>query len=386
MEKADVVIIGAGIVGLASAYWLTKSGTKVIVLDKGRAGWEASGRATGFHSLRGEIPAERPLAALAEELWKTMDEELGYPTEWVPGGRLWVALEQDRWAELMDICPLWRSGGLPIEVLDGAGARAVVPCLSEQTLGGLYMQRSGHLNPQRATQAFAWALRDRGGEIREETAVVGITVSGGRVTGVETTTGPIAAPIVITCAGPQSAKIAAMVGIDLPLATVRLEAMVTVPLPRLFDVAMVGHGISLRQTRRGNIHFNGGPHEWVDVDLTAEPAKPTTPIIRNIGRRLAELFPSLAQTPVLRSWAGVIDVTPDQMCLIDRVQNPDGMIFVTAAGHGVGLAPSIGQVVCALARGETTPVPVDGLGLARFAALDPDWREKRRWTAGNYNT
>jgi sarcosine oxidase subunit beta len=124
----------------------------------------------------------------------------------------------------------------------------------------------------------------------------------------------------------------------------------------------------------------------VDVDLTAEPAKPNTPIIRNIGRRLAELFPSLAQTPVLRSWAGCHRCDPGPDVLIDRSPDPDGMIFVTAAGHGVGLAPSIGQVVCALARSEATPVPLEGLGLSRFAALEPDWREKRRWTAGNYNT
>jgi sarcosine oxidase subunit beta len=248
VEKADVVVIGAGIVGLASAYWLAKSGAKVIVLDKGRAGWEASGRATGFHSLRGEIPA-----SVRSRLWRRISgrpwmKELGYPTEWVPAASLGRAGtgSLDRAHGHLSALAFRRAsdrrlGRCPARV-------AVVPCLSEQTLGALYMQRSGHLNPQRATQAFAWAFRDRGGEIREETAVTGINVSGGRVTGVETTASPISAPIVITCAGPQSAKIAAMVGVDLPLATVRLEAMVTVPLPPLFDVAMVGHGISLRQT------------------------------------------------------------------------------------------------------------------------------------------
>jgi sarcosine oxidase subunit beta len=386
VEKADIVIIGAGIIGLSSAYWLAKRGAKVIVLDKGRVAWEASGRATGFLSLRGESPMERPLANLAEKLWSDLDQELGYPTEWMPGGRLWVALEASGWTELKDIAPQWRSVGIPVRELDGAGARALAPCLSEQTLGGLHTERSGHANPQRASQAFAWAFLGQDGEIRENTAVTGITVSGGRITGVETSSGPIATPIVVNCAGPQSSKIAEMVGVWLPLAPVRLEAMVTVPLPRLFDVAMVGHGLSLRQTRRGNIHFNGGPHEWVDVDLTSEPAKPNTPIVRNIARRLAELFPSLAQTPVLRSWAGVIDVTPDQTCIIERLDAPDGMILATAAGHGFGLAPSIGQVVCGLALDGTSPIPIEGLGLARFSSLDRDWREKRRWTAGSYNT
>jgi glycine/D-amino acid oxidase-like deaminating enzyme len=386
MERADAVIIGAGIIGLSAGYRLAKRGAKVIVLDKGRAAWEASGRATGFLSLRGEQPLEAPLAVAANELWMDLDEELGYPTEWMPGGRLWVALEEKDWRELKDLRDPWNAAGIPVELIDGAVARAIVPCLSERTIGGLHTDRSGHANPQRASQAFAWALRDLGGDIREDAPVTGITVSGGKVTGVQTPAGEISAPIVIVCAGPQTPLLAAMVGVHVPLAPVRLEAMVTVPLPRLFDVAMVGHGLSLRQTRRGNIHFNGGPHEWIDVDLTSEPAKPNTPIVRNIARRLAELFPSLAQTPVLRSWAGIVEVTPDQTCIIERLTEPEGMIIVTASGHGFGFAPSLSQVIAGLALDGRSPIPIEGLGLSRFAALDPGWREKRRWTAGSYNT
>ena len=386
MEKADAVIIGAGIIGLSAGYWLAKKGAKVIVLEKGRVAWEASGRATGFLSLRGEQPLEAPLAAAANKLWMTLDEELGYPTEWMPGGRLWVALEEKDWRELKDLREPWNAAGIPVKLIDGSAARAIVPCLSDQTIGGLHTDRSGHANPQRATQAFAWALRDRGGDIRENMPATGIAVSGGKVTAVETPAGTIATPIVINTAGPQTALIAQMVGVKVPMAAVRLEAMVTVPLPRLFDVAMVGHGLSLRQTRRGNIHFNGGPHEWIDVDLTSEPAKPNTPIIRNMARRLAELLPSLAQVAVLRSWAGVVEVTPDQTCIIERLAAPDGMIITAASGHGFGLAPSLGQAIAGLALEGRSPIPIEGLGLSRFAALDPGWREKRRWTAGAYNT
>lgn len=386
MERADVVIIGAGVIGLAAGYWLAKAGAKVVILDKGRVAWEASGRATGFLSLRGEQPLEAPLAVAAGELWTSLDEELGYPTEWMPGGRLWVALEEDRWAELRDICPQWQAAGIPVQLIDGKAARDIAPCLSEQTLGGLHTARGGHANPQRTSQAFAWAFRDRGGEIHENRPVTGIRVEGGKVIGIETPQGGIATPRIVDCAGPQVGLVAAMVGVDVPIAPVRLEAMVTTPLPRLFDVAMVGHGLSLRQTRRGNIHFNGGPHEWIDVDLTSEPAKPSTPIVRNIARRLAELFPSIAHVEALRSWAGIVDVTPDQSCIIDRLSAPEGMIVATASGHGFGLAPSIGQAICGLVLDGRSPVSIDGLGLARFAGLGPDWRTGRRWVAGAYNT
>lgn len=386
MEKADVVIIGAGVIGLSAGYWLAKQGAKVIILDKGRAAWEASGRATGFLSLRGEQPLEAPLAAAAEKLWATLDEELGYPTEWMPGGRLWVALEEDRWTELKNICPQWQAAGIPVQLLDGAGARAIAPCLADSTLGGLYTTRGGHANPLRTSQAFAWAFRDLGGEVRENTPATGVRVEGGKVVAVETPQGSIATPVVVNCAGPQVALLSAMVGVQVPLAPVRLEAMVTAPLPRLFDVAMVGHGLSLRQTRRGNIHFNGGPHEWIDVDLTAEPAKPNTPIVRNIARRLAELFPAVANIQALRSWAGIVEVTPDQTCIIDKLSSPEGLIVATASGHGFGLAPSLGQAIAGLALDGRSRIPIDGLDLSRFATLDPDWRSSRRWVAGAYNT
>ena len=386
MEKADVVIIGAGVIGLATGYWLAKEGAKVIILDKGRAAWEASGRATGFLSLRGEQPLEAPLAIAAEKLWATLDEELGYPTEWMPGGRLWVALEEDRWTELKDICPQWQAAGIPVQLLDGAGARAIAPCLADSTLGGLHTTRGGHANPQRTSQAFAWAFRDRGGEVRENTPATGIKVEGGKIVAVETPQGSIATRVIVNCAGPQVALLSAMVGVQVPLAPVRLEAMVTAPLPRLFDVAMVGHGLSLRQTRRGNIHFNGGPHEWIDVDLTSEPAKPNTPIVRNIARRLAELFPAVANIQALRSWAGIVEVTPDQTCIIDKVSSPDGLIVATASGHGFGLAPSLGKAIAGLALEGKSPIPIDGLGLSRFATLDPNWRSNRGWVAGAYNT
>ena len=386
MRKADAVVIGGGVLGLASGYWLAKAGAKVIVLEKGRLAREASGRATGFLSLRGEQPLEIPLAEAANKLWMTLDEELGYPTEWVPGGRLWVALEDDRWAELKELCPRWQAVGIPVRTIDAAAARSLVPCLSERTLGGLHTPRGGHANPQRTCLAFAWAFQNLGGLILENTPATGIVVTGQKITAVDTPDERIATELVVNCAGPQVSLIGEMVGARVPVAQARLEAMITTPQPRLFDVAMVGHGLSLRQTLRGNIHFNGGPHEWIKVGLTQEPAKPNTPIVRNIARRLADLFPTLGPIHVLRSWAGIVEITPDQTSIIERLSAPEGLIIATASGHGFGLAPSIGKAVSGLALEGRSSIAIDGLGLDRFGNLDPGWREARRWDPGSYNT
>lgn len=386
MEKADVVIIGAGITGLSTGYWLTRAGAKVVILDKGRTAWEASSRATGYLSLRADQPMEMPLAVEAEKLWQTLDDELGYPTEWTPGGRMWAACDE---AEMRDLERLFQSfsqSHFPFRLIDGKEAREIIPCLTPDVMGAIHTTRSGHANPQRTSQAFAWAFRDRGGIVREFSPVLGIAVTGGRVTGVETPKGRIAADVVVNCAGPQAGLIGRMVGLDIPVAAARLEAMVTAPLPPLFDTALVGKGISARQTRRGNIHFNGGPHEWVGVEIDKETPKPNTPLVRNIARRLVELIPSIRNAQVIRSWAGIVDITPDQACIIDRPNALEGFVVAVTSGHGFGLAPSIGKAVSELALEEKSSIPVDPLSLERFAKLDPNWKARHGWEAGQYNT
>src|SRR5690606_38042544 len=112
----------------------------------------------------------------------------------------------------------------------------------------------------------------------------------------------IHAGAVVLSAAAHNAALLAPLGIDFPVAPVRLEAFVTAPLPPLFDQAVVAHGLAIRQTLRGNIHVNGGPHEWLDAGMANDMPKPTTPIVRNIARRLFEVFPTLRNAQMLRSW------------------------------------------------------------------------------------
>ena len=105
-----------------------------------------------------------------------------------------------------------------------------------------------------------------------------------------------------------------------------------------------------------------------------------------MARRLAELFPSLANVQVLRSWGGVVEMTPDVNCIIERLDEPDGLIIATTSGHGFGMAPSVGLAISELALNGNTNLPIASLGLARFAKLDPKWKQRRNWTSGNYNT
>ncbi len=386
MDRADVVIIGGGVTGLSTGYWLRKAGRDVVVVEKGIVGWEASGRNGGIASPRGDEPPVVPLAREACRLWPTMDEELGYPTEWVGTGGLYPAMTDDRRAYLVQARARWEKLDIRARWVDPKEVRELVPSIGERVLGAVYVEGVGHANPQRTAQAFAWAIRDRGGRIYQRTAVTGIQVANDKVIAVGTTRGPIVTETVVSCAGPQTAHIGRMVGVKIPVAPARVEIIATVPLPALFDVYVSGHGLYGRQARRGNLIFGGGPHEWTDVETTGEPGKPNTPLIRNIARRLAELMPSLADQPVLRSWAGVVEQTPDYYPILDRLESPAGFIVATASAHGFGLCPASGRVLCDLVTKGTSSVPIEGLALGRFAGLETAWREARRWVAGAYNT
>jgi sarcosine oxidase, subunit beta len=105
----------------------------------------------------------------------------------------------------------------------------------------------------------------------------------------------------LRCSRPQTAHVGRLAGVDIPVAPAWVEIVATVPVIPQFEVGLSAPTLYGRQTRRGNVIFGGGPHEWTEVGPMGEPAKPSTPLMRNIARRLAELFPPLATVPVLRS-------------------------------------------------------------------------------------
>ena len=379
VDSADVVVIGAGVSGLSSAWFLARAGKDVVVVEKGTVGGEASGRSGGMISERVDEAPLIPLAVESIRLWKTMDDELGYPTEFTHQGRLQVAISEEEMGDLFSERDVALRHGVAVDVVDPSEIRDLIPGITDRTPGGTFFPNGGHANPQRTVQAFAWAFQDLGGRLYQDTAVTGFEVVDGRVSSVKTTAGAIGTDAVVAAAGPQTGLLAEMVGVHVPVAPARVEMLATAPLEPLFDIALAGNGLYGRQAARGNLLFGGGAHEWMDVALTTDPAKPNTPLIRNIARRLAELLPGLADVPLLRSWAGVVEQAPDYLPIIDILDSPSNYVVVTASAHGFGLTPATGRVVSDLVLYGESGVDISGLRLGRFSHLSPDWREQRGW-------
>ena len=374
MSGSEVVIVGGGVTGLSAGWWLARSGVKVTVLDKFIVGWEASGRNGG-----GASHYSSPLFDEEQRLWPQMDELLGYPTEHQKG-RILIAMTERQCEQYRFVAARHQRLGHPVEVLDVKQVQEAVPLAGDNCLGGVHYKFGGHANPQRSVQAYAWALQDLGGRIVQHSPVTGFETAGGKVTAVKTAGATYGCDAVVVAAGPQIPQLMKQLGVTIPLAAARAEMIITEPAPMMPLGGVDGNKLYGRQTMRGNLAYGGGPHEWIDVDETGPAARPSTPLARNLARRLAELLPKAAHLNVIRSWAGVIENSPDGRPIIDRLTSPDNVVVASMSSVGFGLSPASGHAIRDLVMdGKCSFADIDILKLSRFAGLPADWREQRGW-------
>ncbi|WP_298198502.1 FAD-binding oxidoreductase [Novosphingobium sp.] len=371
---ASVIVIGGGVTGLSAAWWLARSGVDVLVLDKGVVGWEASSRNGG-----GASHYQSPLFDEEQRMWPQMDDLLGYPTEF-QAERVIIAVTEKQLHHYHYIAGMCGDMGYRVDRIDAQQARQMVPMAGDNCLGGIHLRFGGHANPQRTVQAYAWATQDLGGRIIQHCPALSLTTAGGRVTGVVTPQGELACDALVVAAGPQIAGLLAPLGVEVPLAAARAEMIVTEPAPLMQWGGVDGNGLYGRQTRRGNLAYGGGPHEWLLTEPGGPAARPSSPLARNLAKRVAELLPGAAQLKVIRSWSGIIENTPDGRPIIDRLSHPDNVTVATLSGVGFGLSPASGHAIRDLVvDGKVSFTEIDKLALSRFAGLEPDWRARRGW-------
>ncbi|HUA22855.1 MAG TPA: FAD-binding oxidoreductase [Steroidobacteraceae bacterium] len=371
---AAVVIIGGGVTGLSAGWWLARDGVDVLVIEAGAAGWGASGRNGGGCSHH-----HSPLFSEEQRLWPLMDELLGYPTEFRPN-RIRIALDQRQFELYRRALDNGAHEGFRSDVLDPTQVRELVPLAGDNVFGGYFHHFGGHANPHRTLQAYAWALRDRGGRLLQHTRALGFDTRGDRVVGVRTSRGTFPCDHVVIAAGPATGELACLLGVVVPLMSARAEMIVTEPLPLMSLGGVDGNGLYGRQTLRGNLAYGGGPHEWIDVRDVEHGRPHSTPLLASLSRRLCELLPKAAHARVIRSWAGFIENTPDGRPVIDRVSAVENLTIATLSSVGFGLSPASGRAIRDLVvSGACGFADLSSLQLGRFAGLEPDWPARQGW-------
>ena len=365
-DTADIIIIGGGVIGCSTAYNLAKRGAKVVLLEKEDIAQEASGRNRGNVRLQLRHRIELPIALEAARLWAQADEELGSPTEFRATGNLLVTYHDDIAEGFPAEVERHRQLGLDAKVVAGDDLRYLVPGISSEILSGFLTTEDGHVNPQKATWAFATAARRAGADIRIDTPVTAILTERGKVRGVSTLQGDVFAPVVLNAGGVRAPELFRQLGIDLPITPAKHQILVTARMPLVTRpyLRCAGPRVSFCQTLDGTLLLGMGPASNVGFDSTLSRTH-----ISNIMRETIRLVPTLHSARVVRGWTGWFEMTPDDLPIIEEMPGFEGL-FVCAgfSGHGFAMAPAIGRLMSALLLDGQATHPIDELGLGRFAS------------------
>ncbi|RRR96846.1 NAD(P)/FAD-dependent oxidoreductase [Glycomyces terrestris] len=378
--NADVVVIGAGIVGAACARALARAGLSVIVVDCGAPASATSARGEGNLLVSDKAPGpELDLALLASAHWPLLAAELadelsgdqgssphgGFPDiEYDRKGGIVVATTDAGAEPLRAFARSQAAVGVEIEQLTPADALSLEPHLNPAITAAVHYPQDAQLQPVVATEALLASARRAGVRVLANQEVVGAVRSGGRITGVRTTSGTIGAGAVVVAAGPWSGQVAAVLGADLPVRPRRGMVLVTARMPqRVFHKVYDGDYFGATQSADADLQTSsvvestpggtvliGSSRQQIGFDdrLRVE-------VLAQVARRALRLFPFLEGTPVIRAYGGFRPYVPDHLPVIGEDHRDPGLWYATGhEGAGIGLAGVTGDLLCAQLTG-TTP-------------------------------
>jgi sarcosine oxidase subunit beta len=367
---ADVVIIGGGVVGCATAYELARLGVKQVVLvEREYLASGATGRCGAGVRQQWGTRINCLLTKASIALFETMNEDLGYSgdIEFKQGGYLILAYTSQGWAQFARNVALQTSLGIPARLCAPDEAVRIVPHLNTEGLfGATFCPKDGHINPFKVTQAYAEAAARLGVEIRKFTEVTGVKVVDGRVAGVSTTAGDIATPLVLNATGPHAPVIGRMVGVEIPIINERHQILVTEPVAPMQGPMVISfhHGLYCQQTPHGSFIMGvGDPHEPKDFDIGHSWS-----FLRDVASKVTRVLPPLKDLRIVRQWSGLYDLTVDRQPVLDEAPQARGFhIAAGFSGHGFMIAPMIAKIMAARMTGATPPIDVSALDLGRFS-------------------
>ncbi|MGE9763941.1 NAD(P)/FAD-dependent oxidoreductase [Pseudomonas sp. PDM20] len=417
-EQVDVVIAGSGIMGCATAWQLAGLGLSVLVLDKAGLASQQSTRAWGFVRQQARNPAEVPLMMAAIPLWERLEEELQLPLEWRQGGCLYLAETPEQQHKYEDWLKVAANFGLGTRLLGRAEVAQLMPALSDPALGALYTANDGQAEPRRVAPGYALRAMERGAVFVEGCGVTGIDRAAGAICGVQTERGYVKTRQLLVCAGASSWRLVQSLGLTLPQQAVRCTVSRTSPGPDVGAQSFIGHGIGFRQRADGSLNLADETQADIDLNLDylrgarhylphlpehragfsfklngalfhdlcqrlpgsersvngpvlgeRDPqVKANTARVFQAQTNLARAFPALRDVKVVESWAGLIDVLPDGIPVLDAPPEVPGLLIATGfCGHGFAMGPIVGQLMSQWLHKGEPGMDLHAFRLRRFA-------------------
>ncbi|OWV84440.1 FAD-binding oxidoreductase [Rhizobium sp. R693] len=399
---ADAVIIGGGIIGVFTAYYLALRGMKVVLVEKGRIGAEQSSRNWGWCRQQNRDARELPMATKSLDLWERFAAESGEDTGFRRCGLFYLSNSDEElagWARWRDFA---HTAGVTTHMLDGAQATARGQATGKSWKGGVFSPTDGTADPANAAPAVARAILKLGGMIRQSCAARGIETEGGRLSAVVTEHGTIRTRIAVLAGGAWASSFCHQLGIRFPQASIRSSILsVSPPAAALPDTL---HTSAISVTRRGDggytLAISGGGrvdptpqqfryapqflpmfirrwrslapgglegvrsgHEtlrrWrLDAPTPMERVRILDPkvdraTIQRTHSRALELLPPLRDTEITATWGGYVDSTPDGVPGIGEITSIPGFILAAGfSGHGFGIGPGAGHLIADIVSGD----------------------------------
>lgn len=368
---ADVIVIGGGIIGCATAYYLAADGVAVTLIETGDLNTQASGTNSG--SLHGQIPhdtylqhgdawARMFLPALrllraSIGLWDGLGDTLGVDLEVKVSGGLLLAADEQQLRDIERKVHIERTAGLASEMLDAQALRELAPYVSSRLAGAGYCPVEGKANPLVAAPAFARTAAGMGAQIVTRTAVKEIRH---RAAGYEVVTdsGSYTAARLVNAAGADAGRIAAMLGVDLLLQGFPIQVNVTEPVEPLIRHLLyyARAPLTMKQTAVGSILVGGG---WpARFDSIRRPIADPYSVGPNLGLAL-EIVPQLAPVNIVRTWAATVNGTHDWMPVIGELPGKPGAFLAYVPWMGFTAGPGTGRLVASMVQGAESPLELD---------------------------
>ncbi|MFC6732451.1 FAD-binding oxidoreductase [Haladaptatus sp. DYSN1] len=369
----DAVVVGGGVVGLACAHYLTERGAAVTVLEKGSLGGGSTGRSAGGIRAQFSTPVNVDLSVASMAVWDTFEAEFGVDIAHRKSGYLFLAREADTADAFRENVAMQNERGVPSEVLSPTEAEVHCPGLrTEEFVLATYSPTDGFADPNLAVQGFAQAVTEAGGEIRTKTPVTDVLVEDEVVVGVETPDGELTADVVVNAAGAWAGDLAAMAGLDLPIAPRRRQIAIVQPETPLTDdhplTIDLDTGSYFRPEREDQAIVGG---HFADADRDVSPDRFSEKLDMDWAVRAVENAGDCAtnfglDSRIVRGWAGLYAVTPDHHPIIEESM-PGFLTVAGFSGHGFQHSPAVGNVVTELVfDGKASLVDVSGLSSERF--------------------